>query len=371
MEINLKDQLRTLRQQKNITQETLAKHLGITPQSVGKWERGEGFPDITLLPQIALYFCVSIDTLLGVDKIQIENTIKAYLKESTRLMRGGETEKNIALWEAAAKEFPNDHRVMAGWMGALAARGIWPCPREDADTILALGERILEESTDIMLREAAIQTLCHTLKSMGDEVNALRYAKMGGSIDTTREDLSAFVLEGEAGVKATQEYILSLINHAALAASLLPSKTTLCAAQEVKAYQFGIDLLKLLFSDDNVGFYANELSRLYSCIARVYAKEGNSLDTLAALSECVRYARMSAKTECDDPFGTAASSYTAPMVNRLEHIPAAITKNYSGNACDLRLNDLMWDGYDFIRKTEIFGQLTKELGQKALHPDKS
>lgn len=43
MEINLKEKLRALRQQKNITQEALANHLAITPQSVGKWERGEGF----------------------------------------------------------------------------------------------------------------------------------------------------------------------------------------------------------------------------------------------------------------------------------------------------------------------------------------
>ena len=40
MEICMKDTLRTLRQKKNVTQETLANHLGITPQSVGKWERG-------------------------------------------------------------------------------------------------------------------------------------------------------------------------------------------------------------------------------------------------------------------------------------------------------------------------------------------
>ena len=40
MEINLKEKLRSLRYQKGITQEVLADHLGITPQSVGKWERG-------------------------------------------------------------------------------------------------------------------------------------------------------------------------------------------------------------------------------------------------------------------------------------------------------------------------------------------
>lgn len=54
MEICMKDTLHTLRQKKNVTQEALANHLGITPQSVGKWERGEWFPDITLLPNIAI-----------------------------------------------------------------------------------------------------------------------------------------------------------------------------------------------------------------------------------------------------------------------------------------------------------------------------
>ena len=40
MEINLKEKLRSLRLEKNITQDALAGHLGITPQSVSKWDRG-------------------------------------------------------------------------------------------------------------------------------------------------------------------------------------------------------------------------------------------------------------------------------------------------------------------------------------------
>ena len=68
MNITMKDILRALRRQKKVTQEELANHLGITAQSVGKWERGEGFPDITLLPSIALYFGVTTDELLGIDK---------------------------------------------------------------------------------------------------------------------------------------------------------------------------------------------------------------------------------------------------------------------------------------------------------------
>ena len=71
----LKDKLHSLRLQKNITQEVLANHLGIAPQSVGKWERGEGFPDITLLPHIAFYFDITVDELLCVDQVGVEETI--------------------------------------------------------------------------------------------------------------------------------------------------------------------------------------------------------------------------------------------------------------------------------------------------------
>jgi len=53
-----------LRKQKGITQENLADIVGITAQAVSKWESG-GSPDTALLPVIADYFGVSIDSLFG------------------------------------------------------------------------------------------------------------------------------------------------------------------------------------------------------------------------------------------------------------------------------------------------------------------
>jgi len=53
------------RREKGITQEKLAEYLGVTKASVSKWESGLSYPDILMLPELATYFNVSVDELLG------------------------------------------------------------------------------------------------------------------------------------------------------------------------------------------------------------------------------------------------------------------------------------------------------------------
>ena len=61
MEIGNK--IKQLRYKAGMTQEQLAAQLGISAQSVSKWETGVAMPDITLLPLLAESFGVSIDEL--------------------------------------------------------------------------------------------------------------------------------------------------------------------------------------------------------------------------------------------------------------------------------------------------------------------
>ena len=58
-------QIHELRKKKNITQETRASEMGITVGAVSKWETGCSMPDIVMLCNLADFFQVTTDELLG------------------------------------------------------------------------------------------------------------------------------------------------------------------------------------------------------------------------------------------------------------------------------------------------------------------
>ena len=76
-EINFAPTLIAKRREKGITQEILAAHLGVSKQSVSKWENGISYPDIILLPQIASYFNMSLDQLMGYNPQMAAGDIKS------------------------------------------------------------------------------------------------------------------------------------------------------------------------------------------------------------------------------------------------------------------------------------------------------
>lgn len=64
MESTIGKRISLYRKRKNMTQEDLARALGISAQAVSKWENDMACPDISLLPQLAKLLGVSVDTLL-------------------------------------------------------------------------------------------------------------------------------------------------------------------------------------------------------------------------------------------------------------------------------------------------------------------
>ena len=59
----------------NVTQEDIARYVGVSRAAVSKWEKGQSYPDISILPKLAAYFNVSIDDLLGYEPQMTEQRI--------------------------------------------------------------------------------------------------------------------------------------------------------------------------------------------------------------------------------------------------------------------------------------------------------
>ncbi len=63
----LNEQIKKLRTACGISQVQLAKHLGVTKQSISNWENDNIQPSIDMLIKLADYFNVSTDYMLGLD----------------------------------------------------------------------------------------------------------------------------------------------------------------------------------------------------------------------------------------------------------------------------------------------------------------
>ena len=65
--------LKRFRIAKNMTQEQAAEALGISTQTVSRWECNTTLPDVTILPKIASLYCVTIDDLYRESSVAYDN----------------------------------------------------------------------------------------------------------------------------------------------------------------------------------------------------------------------------------------------------------------------------------------------------------
>ncbi len=73
-----------LRRQSGVTQLELAERLNYSDKAVSKWERGESYPDVATLKEIADQFSVTVDYLLQAEHPQEKTTHREYTRRQKR-----------------------------------------------------------------------------------------------------------------------------------------------------------------------------------------------------------------------------------------------------------------------------------------------
>lgn len=156
MEISVSENIRRLRKEKGITQEALAEILHISPQSISKWERGDAYPDISMLSPLANYFGVTIDSLLGNDKIIAEERINRYIEDYKSLTAKDDGKRALEIAKIAYEDYSYDYRIIMLYVNALKVYGT----SNDKEEIERLCKIVLKNCTDkTLLRDASSHIL--------------------------------------------------------------------------------------------------------------------------------------------------------------------------------------------------------------------
>lgn len=77
MKLTIGENIRKFRRKNDLTQEALAALLGVSYQSVSRWENGTTYPDLELIPAISALLSVTVDELLGMPQIEKEKRATA------------------------------------------------------------------------------------------------------------------------------------------------------------------------------------------------------------------------------------------------------------------------------------------------------
>ncbi|MBR5572058.1 MAG: helix-turn-helix transcriptional regulator [Oscillospiraceae bacterium] len=120
--------LATLRKNADMTQQEVAERLGISNKTVSKWESGGGFPDISLLPALAVLYGVSADELLAGESLPQARTapsqVEHFLSQRQTLrFRIGYAVAALCL--LAAMLFRYSPAAVQGLLIAAAAAALW------------------------------------------------------------------------------------------------------------------------------------------------------------------------------------------------------------------------------------------------------
>ena len=104
--------IKELRQKRGITQEELSDTLRVSIQTISRWENGANAPDLSMLPQLALYFSVTTDYLLGVER---NETMAKLIKTTETFELASKQEAEEMVLKFKGEKFPvlKDYKITA------------------------------------------------------------------------------------------------------------------------------------------------------------------------------------------------------------------------------------------------------------------
>lgn len=279
-EINIASVIVSKRKEKGLTQDALAEHMGVTKASVSKWETAQSYPDITLLPQLATFFNISIDELIGyMPQMTADDIKRTYQKLSLAFSKKPFDEVYETCQVIIKKYYACFPLLLRMALLLINHSMLTQVPERQVEVLkeaIALCERVRNESEDVWLVKQAnsyealgylminepvmvLDRLEDTIKPlMSDEMTlAYAYQQLG------QNDKSKHVLQA-----SMYQHLLSILGAA-------PAYFQLLASNQEKFEESLKRFIGLatIFNVDQLS--QNTMAQLYYAAAQVQAINGN------------------------------------------------------------------------------------------------
>ena len=194
MNINLGNKIRQLRKAKNISQEVLAQYLGVSFQSVSKWENDTAMPDVTMIPAIASFFNVSTDELFDYNRMEREQKIMEICREAAEY-RQSDPGKSEEMLRQGLKQFPGNDIILNNLLYTMRSP-------ERSEEVINLCKSLIESTKEDDVKYDALRILAETYQETGQQALVKPTLEKIPEIYFSKVELAAKLLEGEEALEA-------------------------------------------------------------------------------------------------------------------------------------------------------------------------
>ena len=358
MKFNFGEKMKNLRKKRDLTQEQFAEYLGVSFQAVSKWETNAAYPDISLFPIIANFYGVTTDELLGVDITKAKEKQEEYLEGIWMLQNQWKVVEMVDLARKACLEFPGNLEMLDNLSWCLY-QSYGAMSKANLDEAINIAKKILEESTDTMLRHRATVRLVYCYQAKGDNEKALEYANELPRLAQSYQFLAGRLglHQGNQQVEFSQSCISSYIQ--ALMEVMIyyadveytNPENTLSHIEKITLLQNILTVQKTVYGDklcdQNFDTY-----KLNMNIADVYLRMENEDTALDYLETAYTYAEQFKGYEDGDKYQSMA----------LKNVESLAHHRWSRSAFEDMLDELTnQNRYDVIRNGPRFKNIIEKL----------
>ena len=292
--LNIGQNLIRLRHKKQITQEQLADFIGVTKASVSKWETGQSTPDIILLPQLATYFDITVDELLGYEPQLGNEQIEKIYRELAAGFAENAFEDTMHKSRELVKQYYSCYRflfqIAVLWLNHASLAKNPEERTEIMNSIMALCNHIISNSGDfgicnnaVILRSLVNLQSGNVLKVIDDLEDTLNPGKLVNQSDDIliQAYMSAGDIKKAAGFTQISMYshLLSLISSAIMRIGIESDDSSMCEKTISR-----IEKIMEVFEVETL--QPNSASQFFYQAALYYSSRGEKRKAIVELQKC-------------------------------------------------------------------------------------